>query len=52
MGRLGRRRQALVATFDGRLQIRDVDAGAVAWEADEAAYTPDPAPPPTEAQRW
>ena len=43
----------LVATVDGRLQIRDVDAdGAVTWEADEAASTPDPAPPPAEAKLW
>ena len=43
----------LVATVDGRLQIRDVDArGAVTWEANEAAHAPDPAPPPAEAQLW
>ena len=41
----------LVATVDGRLQIRDVD-GSVTWEADEAALLPDPAPPPEDARAW
>jgi hypothetical protein len=45
------RGRLLVATLDGRLQIRDVD-GSVAWEVDEAALTPDPAPPPADAQVW
>jgi hypothetical protein len=38
----------LVATLDGRLQIRSVD-GSVTWEVDEAALSPDPAPPPRDA---
>ena len=42
----------LVATLDGRLQIRDVAGEAVTWEADEAAHIPDPAPPPAEAKLW
>ena len=42
----------LVATLDGRLQIRDVDAESVTWEVDEAALTPDPAPPPADARVW
>jgi len=45
------RGRLLVATLDGRLQIRDVD-GSVVWEADEADLTPDPAPPPAEARVW
>jgi hypothetical protein len=39
----------LVATDDGRLQIRDVVDGSVQWEADESALGPDPTPPPAEA---
>src|SRR5262245_19134723 len=43
----------LVATEDGRLQIRDAtDADSVVWEADESAFEPDPAPPPPEASTW
>lgn len=44
----------LVATIDGRLQIRDGEAGrlAVGWEVDLAALAPGPAPPPDEARRW
>jgi hypothetical protein len=41
----------LVATVDGRLQIRDVD-GSVTWQANEASLTPDPAPPPHDARVW
>ena len=41
----------LVATVDGRLQIRDVD-GSVTWQADEASLTPDPSPPPHDARVW
>ncbi len=47
------RGRLLIATVDGRLQIRDIEAGgAVTWEADEAAHTPDPTPPPAEARLW
>jgi hypothetical protein len=43
----------LVATEDGRLQIRDGgDASTVVWEQDLAALTPAPAPPPDDARRW
>ncbi|PYM28392.1 MAG: hypothetical protein DMD80_12200 [Candidatus Rokuibacteriota bacterium] len=43
----------LIATEDGRLQIRDgADAATVAWEHDLAGLTPAPAPPPEEARRW
>jgi hypothetical protein len=46
----------LIATTDGRLQIREVargaDEGSVVWEADEAAFVPDPTPPPAEAALW
>lgn len=45
------RGRLLVATVDGRLQIRDSD-GSVTWESDEASLTPDPAPPPADAQAW
>jgi hypothetical protein len=38
----------LVATDDGRLQIRDVVEGSVRWEANEGAFEPDPTPPPAE----
>ena len=40
----------LVATREGRLQIREAEA--VEWEADEGAFEPDPAPPPPEASNW
>jgi hypothetical protein len=43
----------LVATADGRLQIRDGDAAArVMWQHDVAGLAPDPTPPPEEARRW
>lgn len=43
----------LVATRQGRLQIRaPADAASVVWEADEAAFEPDPTPPPPEASKW
>jgi hypothetical protein len=48
------RGRLLVATTDGRLQVRDGDltpAGA-RWEVDLAADEPDPRPPPDEARRW
>jgi hypothetical protein len=40
----------LVATVDGRLQVRD--GSAVSGEVDLAALTPDPQPPPPLATRW
>lgn len=46
MGRL------LVATSDGRLQIRDGGGGTILWEADEGGLEPDPMPPPAEASTW
>jgi hypothetical protein len=43
----------LIATEDGRLQIRDdADAATVTWDHDLAGLTPAPAPPPEEARRW
>jgi hypothetical protein len=36
----------LVATDDGRLQIRGPGGTSVEWEIDEAAFVPDPAPAP------
>lgn len=43
----------LVATADGRLQIRDgSDAAIVLWQYDLAGLVPDPTPPPDEARRW
>ena len=43
----------LVATDDGRLQIRDGgDATAVLWEQDLSGLTPAPTPPPAEAKQW
>jgi hypothetical protein len=44
----------LVATLDGRLQVRDIDAAgaAVRWELDLSGLTPDPTPPPDVARRW
>ncbi|HEV8585181.1 MAG TPA: hypothetical protein VGT02_09455 [Methylomirabilota bacterium] len=43
----------LVATEDGRLQIRDGgDDATVLWEHDLAALTPVPAAPPDEARQW
>lgn len=40
----------LVATSDGRLQVRDQNQ--VTWEHDVAGAEPDPQPPPPEATRW
>ncbi len=40
----------LVATVDGRLQVRD--GSTVAGEVDLAALTPDPQPPPPHATHW
>lgn len=44
----------LVATRDGRLQARHLDAAglSVRWEVDLSGLTPDPAPAPDEARRW
>jgi len=44
----------LVATVDGRLQVRDYarDGFSVLSEVDLSALTPSPAPPPKEAYRW
>jgi hypothetical protein len=44
----------LVATTDGRLQIRVGDPGAmeVAHEVDLSQFQPDPQPPPAEAGHW
>ena len=51
------RGRLLVATEEGRLQIREVDPatsgpGTVEWEADEGALDPDPSAPPPEAAAW
>jgi hypothetical protein len=48
------RGRLLVATTDGRLQIRTGGFGpdAVVWERDLSADVPDPQPPPAEARRW
>ena len=35
---------AVVATADGKRQIRDGADGSVQWEADEDAFEPDPTP--------
>jgi hypothetical protein len=46
------RGQLLVATTDGRLQVRDGDAGErVAWEVDLSGDEPDPHAPP-KGGRW
>lgn len=44
----------LVATRDGKLQIRGYSGGplAVEWEFDLRPLSPDPSPPPGEARRW
>ena len=42
----------LVATSDGRLQVRDETAADVTWEHDLAEETPHPTPPPPEASAW
>ena len=44
----------LVATRDGRLQVREGAGGrlAVAWEIDLAPLRPEPTAPPAEAQQW
>jgi hypothetical protein len=47
------RGRLLVATSDGKLQIRDgPDVESVRSEVDLAALAPDPLPPPAEASRW
>jgi hypothetical protein len=44
----------LVATTDGRLQVRAGDPAAleVVWETDLSMLGPDPQPPPREASQW
>jgi hypothetical protein len=42
----------LVATVDGRLQVRASDGRAAEWEHDLSAMEPDPTPPPAEASAW
>jgi len=42
----------LVATSDGRLQVRDAGGSDVSWETDLAADDPDPRPPPDDAREW
>lgn len=44
----------LVATADGRLQVRDHGAAGVPviWETDLSGLVPDPSPPPEAARRW
>jgi len=44
----------LVATHDGRLQVRDVDetGSSVVHEVDLSDVTPDPRPAPPEARHW
>jgi hypothetical protein len=42
----------LVATTDGRLQIRDGTTGVVGWELSLAELTPTPQRPPAQARRW
>lgn len=42
----------LVATTDGRLQIRDATSAAVQWEHSLADLTPTPQRPPREARQW
>jgi hypothetical protein len=42
----------LVATVDGRLQVRASDGHAVEWEHDLSATEPDPTPPPAHASAW
>lgn len=44
----------LVATVDGRLQVRDDGATGweTGWETDLAALAPDPQPPPSDARHW
>jgi hypothetical protein len=42
----------LVATHDGRLQIRDGSALTVRWETDLHTLTPAPTAPSPDASRW
>jgi hypothetical protein len=42
----------LVATVDGRLQVRAPGGRAVGWEHDLSDSEPDPTPPPAEASSW
>jgi hypothetical protein len=46
------RGRLLVATDDGRMQIRDGRTDSVQWEADEGAFEAHPTPPPAEASTW
>lgn len=46
------RGRLLVATRDGRLQVREPDGGAVLQEHDLAGLSPDPAPAPAWAGEW
>ena len=46
------RGRLLVATDEGRMQIRDGTDGSVRWEADVGTLQPDPTPPPAEASTW
>ena len=45
-------RRLLVATVDGRLQVRSPDARSVEWEHDLSVLEPDPTPPTAEASSW
>jgi hypothetical protein len=50
-----RRGRLIVATTDGRLQVREGDptgGGGITWETDLSVDEPDPQPPPDEARRW
>ncbi len=47
-----RRGRLLVATTDGRLQVREPNGSDVVWELDLSADVPDPEPPPAEAREW
>jgi hypothetical protein len=42
----------LIATADGRLQVRDADGATVRWEHSLDGRAPDPQPPPPEAAHW
>ena len=42
----------LVATKDGRLQVRTRDGQEVTWEHDLSQDSPHPTPPPPEASHW
>jgi hypothetical protein len=42
----------LLATREGRLQIRDGNGETVTFDVDLAALAPTPSPPPAEASVW